>query len=163
MGHTQTSIVNLALKLIHLQLIHGLWVQIRRLACINNILNIIWGKLYRFYFISIWPHSAKYVFSCYSNCSFLCRVLYIIVCHFSFGHCFVCPSSIYLFWLPLWYLLAIALSVLHRFTYSDYPFGIYLQTLLIHQIVYSNISAFSTNPTTWNNTISLVRPYVFSK
>jgi hypothetical protein len=25
----------------------------------------------------------------------------------SFGHCVVCPSSIYRFWLPLWYLLAI--------------------------------------------------------
>ena len=25
------------------------------------------------------------------------------VCLFSFGHCVVCPSSIYGFWLPLWY------------------------------------------------------------
>ena len=25
-------------------------------------------------------------------------------CTFSFGHCFVCSSSIYRFWLPLWYL-----------------------------------------------------------
>ena len=40
---------------------------------------------------------------------------------FSFGHCLVCSSSIYRFWLPLWYLLAIVLSVL-RFT--DYLFGI---------------------------------------
>jgi len=69
--------------------------------------------------------------SFYSIFSFLCSVLYIIVCHFSFGHCFVCPSSIYWFWLPLWY----------------------LQTLLIHQIDYSNSSAFSTNRTKWNNTI----------
>ena len=37
----------------------------------------------------------------------------------SFGHCFVCPSS-YRFWLPLWYLLAIVLSVL-PVTASDYP------------------------------------------
>ena len=42
----------------------------------------------------------------------------------SFGHCVVCPSSIYGFWLPLWYLLVIVLSVL-RFTASDYPFGIF--------------------------------------
>jgi hypothetical protein len=41
----------------------------------------------------------------------------------SFGHCVVCPS-IYGFWLPLWYLLVIVLSVL-RFTASDYPFGIF--------------------------------------
>jgi hypothetical protein len=37
-------------------------------------------------------------------------------CTFSFGHCVVCSSSIYGFWLPLWYLLAIVLSVLLRFT-----------------------------------------------
>ena len=42
----------------------------------------------------------------------------------SSGHCIVCPSSIYDFWLPLWYLVAIVLSVLPRFTTSDYPFGI---------------------------------------
>ena len=40
-----------------------------------------------------------------------------------FGHCIVCPS-IYGFWLHLWYLLVIVLSVL-RFTASDYTFGIF--------------------------------------
>ena len=43
----------------------------------------------------------------------------------SFGHCVVWPSSIYRFWLPLWYLLAIVLSDLLRFTDSDYLFGIF--------------------------------------
>ena len=43
----------------------------------------------------------------------------------SFGHCVVCSSSIYGFWLPLWYLVAIVLSVLLLFTASDYPFGIF--------------------------------------
>ena len=42
----------------------------------------------------------------------------------SCGHCIVCPSSIYDFWLLLWYLVAIVLSVLPRFTTSDYPFCI---------------------------------------
>ena len=42
----------------------------------------------------------------------------------SCGHCIVCPSSIYDFWLPLWYLVASVLSVLPRFTTFDYPFGI---------------------------------------
>ena len=42
----------------------------------------------------------------------------------SCGHCIVCPSSIYDFWLPLWYLKAVVLSVLPRLTTSDYPFGI---------------------------------------
>ena len=39
----------------------------------------------------------------------------------SFGHCVICPSS-YGFWLPLWYLLVIVLSV-PPFTASDCPFG----------------------------------------
>jgi hypothetical protein len=43
----------------------------------------------------------------------------------SFGHCVVCSSSIYGIRLPLWYLLAIVLSVLLRYTESDYPFGIF--------------------------------------
>ena len=42
----------------------------------------------------------------------------------SCGHSTICPSSIYDFWLPLWHLVAIVLSVLPRFTTSDYPFGI---------------------------------------
>ena len=42
-----------------------------------------------------------------------------------FCHCVVCPFSIYRFWLPLWYPLAIVLSVLLRFTDSDYTFGIF--------------------------------------
>jgi hypothetical protein len=42
----------------------------------------------------------------------------------SFDYSVVCPSSIYGFWLPLWYLLTIMLSVLW-FTDSDYPFGVF--------------------------------------
>jgi hypothetical protein len=42
----------------------------------------------------------------------------------SCGHCIVCPS-IYGFWLPLWYIVAIVLSVL-LFTASAYHFGILL-------------------------------------
>ena len=41
----------------------------------------------------------------------------------SFGHCIDCPS-IYSFWLPRWYLLAIALTV-PLFTASDYHLGIF--------------------------------------
>jgi hypothetical protein len=47
----------------------------------------------------------------------------------SCGHCVVCPSSMYSFWLPLWYLVAIVLSVL-RCTASDYPFG-YLVAIVL--------------------------------
>jgi hypothetical protein len=61
--------------------------------------------------------------SCYSIFSFMCRSFFVF-CPFSFGHCVVCPL-IYGFWLPLWYLLAIVLSVLLWFMDSDYPFGIF--------------------------------------
>ena len=46
-------------------------------------------------------------------------------CPLSFGHCVVCPSVIDSFWLPIWYLLAIVLSVLLWLTASDYLFGIF--------------------------------------
>ena len=48
--------------------------------------------------------------SCYSIFSFMCmfcRLLFVLlskILSFSFGHCVVCSSSIYGFWLPLWYL-----------------------------------------------------------
>ena len=42
-----------------------------------------------------------------------------------FGHCVVCPSLFYGFWLPLWYILVIVLSVLLCFMDSDYPSGIF--------------------------------------
>jgi hypothetical protein len=41
-----------------------------------------------------------------------------------FGHCIVHTSSIYGFWLLLWYILVIVLSLLRQFTPSDYFFGI---------------------------------------
>jgi hypothetical protein len=41
------------------------------------------------------------------------------------GHYIVCSSSIYGFWLLLWYILVIVLSVLPLFTTSDYSFGIF--------------------------------------
>ena len=50
----------------------------------------------------------------------------------SFGHCIVCPTSIYGFWLPLWYLLAIVSFVLLRFVASDYPFGIFWSLYLLY-------------------------------
>jgi hypothetical protein len=43
----------------------------------------------------------------------------------SVGHCIVCPTLIYAFWLPLWYLLTIVSSVLLWFMPSDYHFGIF--------------------------------------
>ena len=62
----------------------------------------------------------------------LCRSLFVLLSFFYFGHCVICPSSIYGFWLPLWhlqtflvlFLLVIVLSVLPSMA-SDYLFGIF--------------------------------------
>ena len=58
-------------------------------------------------------------------CLFFFDILILITSLVSFGHCVVWPSSIYRFWLHLWYLLAPVLSDLLRFTVSDYLFGIF--------------------------------------
>jgi hypothetical protein len=58
-------------------------------------------------------------------CLFFFDLRILITPLVSFGHCIVCSSSIYGFWLPLWYLLTIVLSVLLLFTASDYPFGFF--------------------------------------
>jgi hypothetical protein len=76
----------------------------------------------------------------------------------SFGHCIVCHSSVYsYFWLPfgifwtlyclsffglrllitLWYLLDIVLSVILRFTASDYPLVSFGHCIVCHSSVYS--------------------------
>ena len=73
-----------------------------------------------------------------------------------FCHCVVCSSSIYRFWLPLWYLLSlcclfffyiqilitplvsfvIVLSVLLLYTDSDYPFGIFCHCVVCSSSIY---------------------------
>jgi hypothetical protein len=58
------------------------------------------------------------------HCLFFFDVQLLITPLVSCGHCILWPSSMYSFWLPLWYLVAIVLSVLLRCTASDYPFGI---------------------------------------
>ena len=58
-------------------------------------------------------------------CLYLFDLRLLITLLVSFGHCIVCTSVIYGFWLPFWYLLAIVLSVLLWFTDSDCPFGIF--------------------------------------
>jgi hypothetical protein len=39
-------------------------------------------------------------------------------CHFSFGHCVICPSSIYGIWLYLWYLQILLVTVSNFNSYS---------------------------------------------
>jgi hypothetical protein len=59
----------------------------------------------------------------WSLCCLSLDLRLLITFYVSCGHCVVCPSSIYGLWWPLWYLVAIVLSVL-RFTASDDLFGI---------------------------------------
>ena len=59
----------------------------------------------------------------------------LYICLFPFGYCVFCLSSIYGFWLPLWYLLITSLVS------SDYLFGIFwlsLWYLLITSLVSSD-------------------------
>jgi hypothetical protein len=72
----------------------------------------------------LWFKSSDYPFGIFWSlyCLFFDLRL-LITTLVSFGHCIVC-SLIYVFWLPLWYLLVIVLSVLW-FTSFDYHFGIF--------------------------------------
>jgi hypothetical protein len=54
------------------------------------------------------------------RCLFFFDIRILITPLVSCGHCVACSSWIYGFWLPLWYLVAIVLSVLLRYTDSDY-------------------------------------------
>jgi hypothetical protein len=61
----------------------------------------------------------------------------LFVLWYFFDHCVVCPSSIYAFWLPFWYLVAIVLSVLLLFTPSDYLPFFYLRLLITCPSIYA--------------------------
>jgi hypothetical protein len=69
------------------------------------------------------------------------------------GHCIVCPSM-YGFWLPLWYLVVIVLSVL-LCTASDYPFGIFNSIMIVMSTTEPNLMRVMVpfNPRIRNNYI----------
>jgi hypothetical protein len=58
-------------------------------------------------------------------CQYVVYLRLLITSLVYFGHCIVNTSSIYGFWLLLWYILVIVLSIRRLFTASDYPFGIF--------------------------------------
>jgi predicted nucleic acid-binding Zn ribbon protein len=101
--------------------------------CIVCSSSIYWFWLPLWYLLAIvfsvlrWFTDSDYRFGIFwpLYCLFFVDLLIRIAPLVSFGHCSVCSSSIYWFWLPLWYLLGIVFSVLRRFTDSDYPFGIF--------------------------------------
>jgi hypothetical protein len=96
------------------------FIDLRLLITSLVSLAIILSVLYRFtisdYFFGIfWP------LYCLSFIDWRLLITSLV----SFSHSIVCPLSIDDFWLLLCYLLAIILSVLYRFTTSDYFFGIF--------------------------------------
>jgi hypothetical protein len=89
---------------------YGVWLPLWNLLAI--VLSVCRFTVYDYPFGILWP---LYCLSVILRCMITSLV--------SFGHCSVC-RSFYGVWLPLWYLLAIVLSVC-RFTVYDYPFGIF--------------------------------------
>ena len=83
----------------------------------------LWYLLVIMLFVLRFTYS-DYLFGIFwSLCCLSFNLQLLITSLVSFGLYVVCPS-IYVFWLPLWYLLVIMLFVLW-FTDSDYLFGIY--------------------------------------
>ena len=95
----------------------------------------------------LWFMASDYPFGIFWPLCCLCFDLWLLITPLvPFGHCVV-YALIYGFWLPLWYLLAIVLSMLW-FMAFDYPFGIFWPLcclcfdlwLLITPLVSSNFS-----------------------
>jgi hypothetical protein len=95
-------------------IIYGLWLPLW------YILTIVLSVL-------LWYTDSDYPFGIFWPllCLFFYNIRTLITPLVYFGHCIVCSSMIYAFWLHPWYLLAIVLSVLLWYTDSDYPFGIF--------------------------------------
>ena len=108
-----TPLVSCGLYIIFPSSISDFWLPLWYLVAI--VLSVLPRfTTYDYFFGILWP----LYFLSFFDLRFLITPLV------SCGHCIVCPSSIYDFWLPLWYLVAIVLSVIPRFTTSDYSFGI---------------------------------------
>ena len=94
-------------------LIYGFWLPLLYLVTI--VLSVLlWYTASDYPFCILWP----------LYCLFFFDIRLLITPFVSCGHCVVCSSLIYGFWLHLWYLVAIVLSVLLWYTASDYTFGI---------------------------------------
>jgi hypothetical protein len=90
--------------------IYAFWLLLWYLVAI--VLSVLQYMLSDYPFGTLWP-----------LCCLSFNICLLINPLVSCGHCVACPS-IYAFWYPLWYLVAIVLSVL-QYMPSDYPFGIF--------------------------------------
>ena len=122
---------------------YGFWLPIWYTLAI--VLPVLWITA------SDYPFDIRWPFYCLT---FELRLLITSLIYF--GHCIVCPLN-YGFWLPLWYTLAIALSVLW-ITTSDYPFDILLplycqsfelRLLITHLIYFGHCIACPLNYSFW--------------
>ena len=114
--------------------IYGFWLHLWSLLVI--ILSVLppftasdytFGLCWSLYCLLPRFTASDYTFGlCWSlYCLSFLHLRLLITSLVSIGHYIVCPASIYGFWLHLWSLLVIILSVLPRFTASDYTFGIF--------------------------------------
>jgi hypothetical protein len=122
---------------------YGFWLPIWYTLAI--VLPVLWITASDYPFDILWPLYCQ---------SFELRLLITSLIYF--GHCIVCPLN-YGFWLPLWYTLAIALSVLW-ITTSDFPFYVLwplycqsfeLRLLITHLIYFSHCFACPLNYGFW--------------
>jgi hypothetical protein len=88
-----------------------------------------------------------------------CRSLFVLLSFFSFGKYVVCPSSIYRFWFPLWYLQTLLIA-------SNY----HITSHWIERIVDGDLTISSHTPReptvcmfshTINNRILIIKKQVF--
>ena len=94
-------------------LIYGLWL------CLWYLLAIVLTVLF-------WYTASGYAFGiCWPLYWLSFDIRLLVMPLVSFDHCIDCLSLIYGFWLCLWYLLAIVLTVLLWYTASGYAFGIF--------------------------------------
>ena len=86
-----------------------------------------WYLLAIVFFVILWYSDSDYTLGIFWPlcCLFFYDIQILITPLVSFGHCVVCSSMIYRFWLLPWYLLAIVLSVLLWYTDSNYTLGIF--------------------------------------
>jgi hypothetical protein len=87
----------------------------------------LWYLLVIVLSVLLWFTDSEYLFGIFWSlwCLSFFDLQILVTPLVSFGHCVVCPSLIDRFWLPLWNLVVIVLSVLLWFTDSGYLFGIF--------------------------------------
>jgi hypothetical protein len=96
-----TPLVSFAHYIVCPTLICAFWLPLwYLLAIVSSVL--LWFMPSDYPFGIFWP---LYRLSFFNSCLLITPLV-------SCGHCIVCPTSIYAFWLSLWYLLAIVSSVL---------------------------------------------------